>query len=399
MSSQNRMNTLVSTHATAAWVIRSSRQATQDAAVRSLSLRPLVLLLPLPFPLGIGLEPVAQVVFQEQDLPLQVGGEGCGRGHDAPSAAETAGSGIDPLGVQPEELAGGGERQWALVDDGALGAGQLRHKHPDRLRAAGRQVRPPAEHGQVAVPGQRGEFGEQDRTGALGCVGHGRVDRRLDGGQAALDQCRQPGRVPAALRRGVGGLDHVPGQAHLGRLGPHGLDQHLGHVHDYGSEPVGHGLDGAVGPVGVHAEGEERPGGRALRQPVPGPAAGDQLRPGRRGDRGLPGGQALGVGGPGGPAVAVLVLVVDQAEPGFVDQLVQPGPVGQRRQRREPRPDPVPDLMRGHGLAAARPAERQRHRVGQRQVTVVQLVGAGQDGVLRQFRSQPQQPGVAQRGQ
>ena len=37
LSSQNRMNTLVSTHATAAWVTRSSRQATQDAAVRSLS--------------------------------------------------------------------------------------------------------------------------------------------------------------------------------------------------------------------------------------------------------------------------------------------------------------------------------------------------------------------------
>ena len=37
LSSQNRMNTVVSTHATAAWVTRSSRQATQVAAVRSLS--------------------------------------------------------------------------------------------------------------------------------------------------------------------------------------------------------------------------------------------------------------------------------------------------------------------------------------------------------------------------
>ena len=91
LSSQNRMNTVVSTHATAAWVIRSSRQATQDAAVRSLSSGPLVLLLPPALPLGVGREPVAQVVFQEQDLPLQVGGQGGGRGHDVPSAAVTAG--------------------------------------------------------------------------------------------------------------------------------------------------------------------------------------------------------------------------------------------------------------------------------------------------------------------
>ena len=132
-----------------------------------------------------------------------------------------------------------------------------------------------AEHGQVAVPGQRRDFGEQDRPGSLGCAGRGRVDRRLDGGQAALDQRGEPGGVPAALRGGVGGLDHVPGQAHLGGLRPHRVDQHLGHVHDHGAEPVGHErIDGAVGPVGVHAEGQERPGGRALGQPVPGAAAG-----------------------------------------------------------------------------------------------------------------------------
>ena len=45
LSSQKRMNTLVSTHATAAWVIRSSRQVTHGAAVRPCH-GPLVLLLP-----------------------------------------------------------------------------------------------------------------------------------------------------------------------------------------------------------------------------------------------------------------------------------------------------------------------------------------------------------------
>ena len=104
------------------------------------------------------------------------------------------------------------------------------------------------------------------------------VDRVLDGGQAALDQRREPGRVPAARRGGVRGLDQVPRQADLGGLRPHGVDQHPGHVDDRRAEPAGQRLDGAVGAVGVHAEGQERPGRRAFGQPVPGPPAVDQLR-------------------------------------------------------------------------------------------------------------------------
>ena len=46
--------------------------------------RPLVLLLPDTFHLGIGRDPGAQVVFQEQDLVLQGGGEGGGSGHGCP---------------------------------------------------------------------------------------------------------------------------------------------------------------------------------------------------------------------------------------------------------------------------------------------------------------------------
>ena len=242
------------------------------------------------FPLGVGLEPVAQVVFQEQDLLLQVGGEGCGRGHDAPSAAETAGRESIHSASRRKNWPGAASGSGRLSMMAPWLPGSCGTSDPDRLRAAGRQVGPPAEHGQVPVPGQRGELGEQDRAGSLGRAGRGRVDRGFDGGQAALDQRGEPGRVPAALRRGVGGLDHVPGQAHLGRLGPHRVDQHLGHVHDHGSEPVGQRLDGPVGPVGVHAEGQERPGGGALGQPVPGAAAADQLRRGGRGDR-WPGGR------------------------------------------------------------------------------------------------------------
>ena len=164
------------------------------------------------------------------------------------------------------------------------------------------------------------------------------------------------------------------------------------------AEPAGQRLDGAVGAVGVHAEGEERPGGRALRQPVPGPAAVHQLRARGRGDGGLPGGQALGVGGAGRPAVAVLRVVVDQAEPGVADELVEPGTVRQRRQRGEPGPDPVPDLVRRHRLRPARPLERERERVGDGKVAVVQLVRPGQDRVPGQRRRQPQQPPVAEPG-
>ena len=42
----------------------------------------------------------------------------------------------------------------------------------------------------------------------------------------------------------------------------------------------------------------------------------------------------------------MLRIVVDQAQPGFVDELVEPGPFGQRWQRGEPGPDPVADLVR-----------------------------------------------------
>ena len=120
--------------------------------------------------------------------------------------------------------------------------------------------------------------------------------------------------------------------------------------------------------------------------------------PGERVDGGLPGGQALGVGGAGRPAVAVLRVVVDQAEPGLGQELVEPGPVRQRRQRGEPGPDPVPDLVRRHRLRPAGPLERERERVVDRKVAVVQLVRPGQDRVPGQRRRQPQQPPVAEPG-
>ena len=71
----------------------------------------------------------------------------------------------------------------------------------------------------MVVTGQRRDLGEQNRAGPLGEGGQGRLDGRLDGGQAALDQDGQARGVPAARRGRVGRLDRVPGQADLGRLG------------------------------------------------------------------------------------------------------------------------------------------------------------------------------------
>ena len=115
---------------------------------------------------------------------------------------------------------------------------------------------PVAQRGQVSVPGERRDLGEQDGPRSLGRVGGGRVDRCLDGGEAALDKRREPGRVPAALRRGVRGLNHVPRQADRRRLRPHGLDQHLGHVDHRRTALAGQRVDSTVGTVSVHAEGE-----------------------------------------------------------------------------------------------------------------------------------------------
>ena len=49
----------------------------------------LVFLLPASFQLGVGRDPGTQVVLQEQDLPLEIRGEGRCRGHDVPFLAET----------------------------------------------------------------------------------------------------------------------------------------------------------------------------------------------------------------------------------------------------------------------------------------------------------------------
>ena len=51
--------------------------------------RPLMLPLPVRLQLGVGRHPLAQVVLQDQNLSLEVGGEGGRRGHDAPSAVGT----------------------------------------------------------------------------------------------------------------------------------------------------------------------------------------------------------------------------------------------------------------------------------------------------------------------
>ena len=118
------------------------------------------------------------------------------------------------------------------------------------------------------------------RTGrdASGARRAGLVDGGVDGGEAALDQDREPGGVPAARRGGVGGPDRLPGQAGGGGLLAHGVDQQLGHVQLDGAVVTGQHVDGLVQLAPVDAQGEERAGGGALRQPVGDRAAADQFR-------------------------------------------------------------------------------------------------------------------------
>ena len=136
-------------------------------------------------------------------------------------------------------------------------------------------------------------LGEQDRAGSLGHAGRPRPrspPRRRAGCAGPARPARPRPGCPAARRRRPApcpraGRPRPPGPAWpRSAPGSHRLPPR--------PNLLGQRVDGAVGPVGVHAEGEERPGGRAFRQPVPGPAASDQLRAGDAVIGGLPGGQA-----------------------------------------------------------------------------------------------------------
>ena len=357
----------------------------------------LVLLLPAPSQLGVGREPGAQVVLQDQHLPLQVGGEaGVAvmrflRGGDGRA-------GVDPLGVEAEELAGGRERQRPPVDDGALVAGELRDEHPDRLappRRRGRPTRPSMV--EMAVPGQRRDLGEQDRPGARPARPRLRPrDRRVDGGQAALDQAARP-----AASRLPGGAASAARTISQGRPTSAAWAR-IASISTWVTSTTWRRTGWSARRRPGRSGRRRRRGRGTTGWPRSPPAGAPTVRPSTRSgpacasDGGLAGGQAIGVGGPGRRAVACVRLVVDQAEPGVADELVEPRPVRQRRQRREPGPDPVPDLVRGNGWDAAHAAQRERERLGGGQVAVVQLVRPGQGRVPGQRRGQPQQPGVAE---
>ena len=134
LSSQNRMNTLVSTQATAAWVTRSSRQATQDAAVRSLSTARWCSRFQSASRSASAATRRRRSSSRMQDLPLKVGGQGGRRGHDAPSAAGTRPWASIQSASRRKNWPGAASGSGSPVDDGALAPGQ----------SAGRAPRSPA---------------------------------------------------------------------------------------------------------------------------------------------------------------------------------------------------------------------------------------------------------------
>ena len=236
--------------------------------------RPLVLLLPVRLQLGVGRHPLTQVVLQDQNLSLEIGGQGRRRGHDAPSAV--------------------GTRPWASIQSAsrrknwpgaASGSGRRSMTAPwlpascgtSSQMACGRRVARSAHRLSMARWSYRASGAiSVSRTGRLpsGASADRRIDRRFDGGKAALDEHGQPGGIPAARRGRVRRPDGVPREPDLRGLRPHGLDEDLGHVDHFDAELAAKRIDGAVGPGGVHAEREERPCARAFGQALPDSAAG-----------------------------------------------------------------------------------------------------------------------------
>ena len=197
-----------------------------------------MLLLPAALQLGIGRDPGAQVVLQQQDLLLEVGGQGGRRGHDAPSAAGTAGrASIHSASRRknwPGAASGSGRRSMMAPRlPGSCGTST-------QIACGRRSARSAQRLSRARWPYRASGASSVSSSGRVpsGAARRGRVDRGLDGGQAALDERGQAGRVPAARLGGVGRLDQVPGQAHRLGLGAHRLDQHLRHV-DLPRRPAG----------------------------------------------------------------------------------------------------------------------------------------------------------------
>jgi hypothetical protein len=91
-----------------------------------------------------------------------------------------------------------------------------------------------------------------------------------------------------------------------------------------------------------------------------------------------------------------VLVVVAQVEPRLAHQRVQPRPVGQPRQLREPGPHPVADLLGGDRLGAGHAGEREPDRLDGSEVAVVQLAAAGESPGLRHGCRQLHQAAVGQ---
>ena len=78
------------------------------------------------------------------------------------------GKGVDPLGVDAEELGRGREGHGSAVEDGAAVGRELRDDEPYRAASACAEVAPLGQEGEVAVAREWAGVGEDDRAGRPG---------------------------------------------------------------------------------------------------------------------------------------------------------------------------------------------------------------------------------------
>ena len=359
LSSQKRMNTLVSTHATAAWVTRSSRQASQDAGGALLSCARRWLRFHSPSPAGSSSTRRAGRLPGARTCLCRSVGERRGGGHRSPSVAA-------------------GTRAWEAIHSAsrrkncpgaASGSGRLSTTAPwvpgscgtSTQIACGRrvgQVGPRAQHGSGGRTGRAARARSAGRDACpSGASARAAVIAASTAGRLRCTSAK-PGRVPgAAGRRPRPGP--CPRAGRPRRPAPAWRRSAPGSRPRPCAEPAGQRLHGAVGAVGRPRRGRGTTGWPRFRQPVPGrgrrtPVAG----PTGRGDRGLPGGQALGVGGAGAASGS---RAPSRRRPGRARassiSWSSRGRSGSGGSAGEPGPDPVPDLVRattGCAPAAAR---------------------------------------------
>src|ERR1039458_7451206 len=110
--------------------------------------------------------------------------------------------------------------------------------------------------------------------------------------------------------------------------------------------------------------------------------AADEIRSRLSEDGHWPGTEVRGVTGPGWLAVGAILFVVVQVQASIAEELVEPGAIWQRREYREPSPEPVADLLRREPHRARCASQCQPERGRGIQVERMQLKRARQGGLL-----------------